>query len=176
MSVKNIRNTTQGIINITTSDPNDIIVTYNKSEAITVTYDPNSLLFASPEVSTLVCERIGDMIYIKINGFNKFPSAQSPLFSNASVIPTPFRPLTTQICPCIVINGYVPPGLPLFTKDEQFATFLGVAKLTPAGTLSFSPERPLNFGPIGLDGVTHTAFQGPNPCGLVKQTLCFSAD
>ena len=169
--MKNIRNTNKTIVNI---DTNTALTTYSKSASLAVTWDPASLLFPAPIPSRIQCEKIGSMIFIKIQGIVASPSGQSNIVSNAGVIPPEFRPLSNQICTAIVVNGYNNDNSVLLQISPPYNTYIGCAILSTNGTLSFGPSRYPAFGPVSVDGSILTLFQGPFQCGLISQTLVFS--
>lgn len=167
---KNIRNTSQDLINVNYTST----IPYQKSVSIPVSWDPVGALFGSPIASTLHCERIGDMIFIKVLFFAQFPVGMTTIVSNTGVIPVGFRPTTNQLCHAFVINGYVDIA-PLLQFTPHFNTPLGACVLSTDGTLSFGTSKTTVAGPIADDGATLVVFQGPNQCGIIGQTLIFSA-
>lgn len=147
---------------------------YSYQDGISITYDPLSQLFLNPISSTISCEKMGNKIFIKVNGFVEFPYNQASITSTASV-PVGFRPINEQLTICMVYNGYIDPTL-LLRRVDVASSYYGVCKLSPSGTLTFSPDRPPNIGPISVDLTTQTAFQGGNNCGIMSQTLVFDAN
>lgn len=176
MSVKNIRNTTQGIINISTVDPNTAI-TYSTSGIIPLTWDRDDLLQGGPYNGTIICEKIGNMLFIKIlDTVVALPQGPNALFySPTGIIPVAYRPTTAKLTTAWVVNGYVNPVLILQSNPSR-NTFPGACILGADGTLSFGASLNPNEGPVENDGATLTPFQGPNSCGILKQTLIFSLD
>ena len=150
---------------------------YATQNSISMNYDPASLLFTNPIASVIGCEKIGNMIFIKIMGFVESPVGQSTLTSTVGCVPVAFRPASNQITTAIVVNGFEEIfGSGYFDRDAPYNTFFGTCELSTAGTLTFGPERGPSFGPISVDGSILTPFQGPKPCGLISQTLMFRAD
>ncbi len=172
--MKNVRNTNKTVINIDASLNDTSLASYSKSGSLTVTWDPASALFAAPITSRIQCERIGDMIFIKIQGIVGSPANQANIISNVGVVPVEFRPTSNQICTAIVVNGYLNDLSPILQIAQPYNTYVGCAILSTAGTLSFGPSRYPAFGPVSIDGTILTLFQGPYVCGLITQTLCFS--
>ncbi len=180
---KNIRNTSDAcVLNFNASagstgatgpiGPSGINATYSLSAVLSVTYDPSNLLFG-PTASTLQCERVGNMLFVKIlSTIVATPFGNSILYSNVGVIPVGYRPSTNQIANALVVDGYVD-GLAILQVLPPYNTPRGVAKLDTAGTLTFGSGKSL-AGAIQYDGVTLTNFSGPNAVGLLAQTLIFS--
>jgi hypothetical protein len=146
---------------------------YRTSADINVTWDPASLLFVAPFAGTLRCERIGNMIFIKIDYVPPVPvgGGGNTISSNVGVIPVPFRPATQRGAFMLVIDGSSPPIPP-------FNVVPGFCILDTAGTLEIGSSR---FGSsvyngILADNVSLFNFNGPNGCGLIEQTIVFQAD
>lgn len=176
MSVKNIRNTTQGIINISITDPNDLVVNYSNSGLIPVTWNPPNMQ-NMPRNSNIICERIGNMLYVKLldNIVDFAGGSNATISSPIGIIPLEYRPATNQLARAWVVNGYVNPVV-ILQANANRSTFPGACILNTAGTLIFGASLNPNEGPIQNDGVTLTAFQGPNQIGFFKQILCFSLE
>lgn len=170
--MKNIRNTNKSVVNIDAS-ATYLGPTYSTTGVIPITYDPSTLLFPSPIGSTFNCERIGDKVFIAINGFFASPTGNNILTTSVGVVPLGYRPTIAKNTICIVTNGYVD-SAPLLQRLATWNTFYGVAKLDTDGTLSFGSDKPTAYGPCSQSGTLLTNFQGPNTCGLITQTLVFS--
>lgn len=186
MSNKNVRNTSSmSVINFTSepgatgatgatgSQGSPGAMSYSYQTSIPIVYDPDGYLFNNPINSTISCEKMGNKIFIKINGFVEFPVNQANIYSNAAV-PVAYRPLTDQYAICVVFNGYVNPTL-ILQNIDVYSSYFGVCKLGANGILTVSPDRD-QIGPINTDLVTQASFQGPNNCGIMSQVLVFDAN
>ena len=149
---------------------------YSIQNNISMQLDPTSSIFSNPLSTSISCEKIGNMIFIKLNFTNvDSPVGSGQIVSTTGCIPVAFRPTSDRITTCLVVNGFVD-SLPILQRSEPWNVFLGVCKLSTNGTLSFAPDRSPAFGPFAIDGLTLANFQGPRPCGVLAQTLCFRAD
>ena len=166
---KNIRNTNKSVINI---DTNTALTTYSKSANLPITWDPLAVLFPTAISKYVRCEKIGEMIFIKVEGFSVLPTGSGVLVSNTGVIPAEFRPLTNQICTPIIVNGYENPVISL-RPEPNYNTYVGACILYTDGTLRMGAVRH-NYGAVSFDGLELFPFQGPYRCGFLTQTLTFS--
>ncbi len=148
---------------------------YRTTTVISANWDPSHIIFTSSPFGNIRCERIGNMIFIKIDFFAEVPSGGGILYSDP-VIPAVYRPATNRGCACVVINGYINAS-PLLQVLPPNNVVPGWAILRTDGVLAIAAAQITGI-PVGIqdDNVTLTPFQGPNSCGLINQTLMFEAE
>lgn len=184
MTTKNIRNASFSTINIVQTvgptgpaGPAGVAAFYSNSGLISLTWDRDDLLQGGPYNGNIVCERIGNMLFVKIlETITGTPQGANALFySPTGIIPTDYRPSANKFTSAWVVNGYENPVLILRSNSSR-NTFPGACILSSDGTLSFGASLNPLEGPVQNDGITLTPFQGPNTCGILAQTLYFNLD
>lgn len=147
---------------------------YYRSAPIAVTWDPLSALYSNPQVGSIICERIGNQVFITVARMIQVPTGGAVLVSDTGVVPTQFRPAQNRLAYALTVNGYVN-ALPANQMLPPNNVPVGAVILTTDGTLRVGTSQSPNTGPVQDDGTTLQPFGGPNSCGILQQTLVFSA-
>lgn len=150
---------------------------YSNSGLIPLTWDRDDLLQGGPYNNNIICERIGNMLFVKIlETVSGTPQGSNALFySPTGIIPLAYRPSAKRFSMALVANGFQD-GLPILNMTYGYSTILGGCFLYPDGTLEFGTSQGPRVGPLTTDGVSLYPFQGPHICGVMAQTLVFSLE